>query len=163
MYLFSAKKVPLSQLLIHSMNSRIMYAVHNKNEIGWKGRLLAQLHGTLTPRRSAGTRSLPATPHRLKTAARSDCDYRCVSLFLSVHHRPQAATLAVRPCVDRSLLSEVMAHSPHGSVQTECILRLILPGVISRAFFVGWSVPAWKGDFMRADRRNQFRSNSRIA
>ena len=41
-----------------------------------------------------------------------------VSLTLSVCHRPQAATLALRPGVVRSLRKEVMAHRPYGSAQT---------------------------------------------
>ena len=41
-----------------------------------------------------------------------------VSLTLPVCHRPQAATLALRPGVVRSLRMEVMAHRPYGSTQT---------------------------------------------
>ena len=41
-----------------------------------------------------------------------------VSLTLPVRRRPQAATLALRPGVVRSLRKEVMAHRPYGSAQT---------------------------------------------
>jgi len=41
-----------------------------------------------------------------------------VSLTLPVCHRPQAATLALRSGVSRSLRMEVMAHRPYGSAQT---------------------------------------------
>ena len=41
-----------------------------------------------------------------------------VSLTLPVRRRPQAATLALRPGVIRSLRWEVMAHRPYGSAQT---------------------------------------------
>ena len=41
-----------------------------------------------------------------------------VSLTLPVRRRPQAATLALRSGVVRSLRLEVMAHRPYGSAQT---------------------------------------------
>ena len=41
-----------------------------------------------------------------------------VSLTLPVRRRQQAATLALRPGVVRSLRLEVMAHRPYGSAQT---------------------------------------------
>ena len=73
----------------------------------WKqnGRLLAQLHGSLTPAHAYG------------------CVAQCFegvqreSIFnLSVRRGPQAAILALRSGVDRSLI-EVMAHRPPGSAQ----------------------------------------------
>ena len=73
----------------------------------WKqnGRLLAQLHGSLTPAHAYG------------------CVAQCFegvqreSIFnLSVRRGPQVAILALRSGVDRSLM-EVLAHRPPGSAQ----------------------------------------------
>ena len=56
-----------------------------------------------------------------------------VSLTLLMCHRLQAATLALRPGVVRSLRKEVMAHRPYGSAQT---------GMYPFALYCGAGLPA---------------------
>lgn len=94
-----------------------------------------QLHGNPTPRMVL-TRpcSLPATPHRLNTAARPDCDCKGVSPRLCIG--PRAALPASWPGGYRSPRWRVMAHRPYGSAQTGMYPSALCCAGICRAFFV---------------------------
>lgn len=74
--------------------------------------------------------SLPATPHRLKTAARSDCDCKGVPLFLLCVLARKLPRLLHGEGVGRSFVTvvpscgletKVVAHPPYGSAQKGCI------------------------------------------
>lgn len=122
---------------------------------------MARLHGNFTPRRSAEPCSLPATPHRLNTAARSDCDYKGVSPRLCVVARKlpnllHGSVFSLAP-FERSWRTVRTAR--HKRKVSVC---LMLHGNYPPGFLCQRAdYPVWKGGHM-GSARPQFRSKARI-
>lgn len=92
--------------------------------------------------------SLPATPHRLKTAARSDCDCKGVPLFLLRVLARRLPYLLFGGGVDRSLpMGGRGAPAVRLGAEGMYPSALCCAGIIRRAFFVNVQrATAWKGE-----------------
>ena len=110
--------------------------------------------------------SLPATPYRLNTAARSDCDCKGVSPCLCVVARgsphPLCGLVWFAPPVPKE---SILAHPPYGSTQTG-----MYPSALCCAGIAGlslsrykWPVRAERGSAQSGTAWAQFRSKPRMA